>query len=159
MLDNSSLRKRSKFMNKQLVSQVNVYLANLALFYIKLHNLHWHVKGVQFKAVHEYLEELYDETTAKLDAVAELLKMEGETPLSSLNEYLTHGTVKELDSSDKCVKSALTIVLEDYQAFKKEASKIREDAIKEDEFPLVNMLEEHIEGYNKIIWFVQSMLK
>ncbi len=146
-------------MNKQLVSQVNVYLANLALFYIKLHNLHWHVNGVQFKAVHEYLEELYDETAAKLDAVAELLKMEGETPLSSLKEYLTHGEVNELDSSDKCVKSALTIVLEDYQAFKEQASKIRLDAIKEDVFPLVNMLEKHIEGYNKIIWFVQSMLK
>ncbi len=146
-------------MKKELVDKVNVYLANLALFYIKLHNLHWHVTGVQFKAVHEYLEELYNETTEKLDEIAELLKKEGETPLSSLKEYLEKGTIKELDSSSRCVKEALITVLEDYKTFKNEALLIRKSANEDDEFPLVNTLEEHIEGYNKIIWFISSMLK
>lgn len=46
-------------MKKELATQVNAYLANIGVSYIKLHNLHWNVVGSQFKAAHEYLETLY----------------------------------------------------------------------------------------------------
>ena len=62
-------------MKKELVTQVNAYLANIGVSYIKLHNLHWNVVGSQFKAAHEYLETLYDALADVLDAIAELLKI------------------------------------------------------------------------------------
>ena len=46
-------------MKKELATQMNAYLANIGVSYIKLHNLHWNVVGSQFKAAHEYLETLY----------------------------------------------------------------------------------------------------
>ena len=61
-------------MNKNLVLKSNKYLANVGVEYIKLHNLHWNVIGLQFKAVHEYLESLYDSLADVLDEVAELIK-------------------------------------------------------------------------------------
>ena len=63
-------------MNKNL----DIYLANLAVNYIKLHNLHWNVIGKTFKQVHEYLEEVYDETTESLDEIAVYQKMFGVYP-------------------------------------------------------------------------------
>lgn len=72
-------------MKKELAAKVNVYLADIGVLYIKLHNLHWNVVGSQFKAVHEYLESLYDSMAALLDEVAELLKMNGESPLSLIH--------------------------------------------------------------------------
>ena len=49
-----------EIMNKELLSSINKYLANLAVEYFKLHNLHWNVIGINFKSTHEYLEVLYD---------------------------------------------------------------------------------------------------
>ena len=65
-------------MKKELVLKSNKYLANIAINYGKLHNLHWNVIGLQFKPVHEYLESLYDNMHEVLDEVSELLKMNGD---------------------------------------------------------------------------------
>ena len=44
------------------LQQVNQYLADLSVWNVKLHNLHFNVTGPQFKSIHEYLESIYDET-------------------------------------------------------------------------------------------------
>ena len=75
-------------MDKKLLNSANKYLANVGVEYIKLHNLHWNVVGLNFKAVHEYLEGIYDSMAEVLDEVAELIKMEGGYPLASLKDYL-----------------------------------------------------------------------
>lgn len=36
------------------VQEVNKYLANLAIWNVKLHNLHFNVVGSQFVPTHEY---------------------------------------------------------------------------------------------------------
>ncbi len=36
-------RKKERAMKKELVQQVNSYVANLGVVYIKTHNLHWNV--------------------------------------------------------------------------------------------------------------------
>ena len=146
-------------MRKELVNKVNGYLANVGVSYIKLHNLHWNVVGPEFKAVHEYLETLYDGFADVLDSVAELLKMEGEMPLSSLREFLDAASIKELEARDFSVKESLEIVLADMIEMKELAESIRKDADEEDHYALVAMMEGDLENYNKTIWFLRSMLK
>ena len=46
-------------MSKKLYEKMNLYLANQEVAYIKLHNLHWYVKGRSFFTLHAKLEELY----------------------------------------------------------------------------------------------------
>ena len=60
-------------MKKNLFDKLNKYLADTGVMYIKLHNLHWNVYGLQFKPVHEYLEALYDDTTEKMDEILSLI--------------------------------------------------------------------------------------
>lgn len=146
-------------MKKELVGKVNGYLANVGVSFVKLHNLHWNVVGPQFKAVHEYLETLYDGFADVLDAVAELLKMQGEMPLASLNSYLKAATIKELEEKDYSVEETLAIVLADIEEMKAQAEDIRKDADEEDNYALVGMMEGDLENYNKTIWFIKSMLK
>lgn len=146
-------------MNKELITQVNAYLANIGVSYIKLHNLHWNVVGSQFKAVHEYLETLYDAFADALDTTAELLKMNGATPLASMKDYLAVSTILELESVELDVKSVMQTVLRDMEALKTQASSIREQADKEDQFDVVAHMEDDVINYNKTIWFIQSMLK
>ena len=139
-------------MKKELATQVNAYLANIGVSYIKLHNLHWNVVGSQFKAAHEYLETLYD-------AIAELLKMNGEAPLASMKGYLSVATIPELESVELDVKSAMQTVLKDMESLRTQAFFIREQADKENQFDVVAHMEDDVANYNKTIWFIQSMLK
>ena len=85
-------------MENRLLKVSNKYLANVGVSYIKLHNLHWNVVGLNFKAVHEYLESIYDSMAEVLDEVAELIKMDGGYPLASLKEYLAVASIEELES-------------------------------------------------------------
>lgn len=145
-------------MNK-LYENLNKYLADTGVMYIKLHNLHWNVSGVQFKAVHEYLEGLYDVFTINMDEIAELLRMHGEYPAASLKDFLELSDVKELVSEKVGVKQALSIVLEDLKAFNNAAKEIRAMADEDDIFDVVAMMEAQSAFYQKTIWFISSMLE
>ena len=146
-------------MKKALAVKLNKYLANLSVEYIKLHNLHWNVVGINFKAIHEYLEGLYDGVSASLDAVAELLKMHEEVPLASLKEHLAVSNIEELPSVEVKGVESLNIVLKDFELMKALAEEIRAEADEEDAYDVVGMMEVDLEQYNKSIWFIKAMLK
>ena len=146
-------------MNKELANDLNVYLANIGVSYIKLHNLHWNVVGGQFKAVHEYLETVYDAYADVLDEVAELLKMQEAYPVAGMADMLRIATVKELESKDVAVQDSLRILLDDLKLLQAQAADIRKRADAEDNFAVVGMMEDHLGGYAKNVWFVASMLK
>lgn len=146
-------------MNKQLSQKLNKYLANLAVEYVKLHNLHWNVVGINFKSIHEYLEGLYDGISASLDSVAELLKMHDEVPAASLKEYLALSDIEELPSVEVKGKEALEVVLKDFQAFKALGESIRLEADEANLYDVVSAMEGDLEQFNKAIWFIKAMLK
>ena len=83
-------------MSKKLYEKMNLYLANQEVAYIKLHNLHWYVKGRSFFTLHAKLEELYDRTAEIIDAVAERLLAVGQAPVANMKEALALATIKEL---------------------------------------------------------------
>lgn len=142
------------------MTKLNTYLANLAVLNIKIHNLHWNIVGSQFVSVHEYLESEYDKAGERLDEVAELIRMSGEFPVANLKEYLEISTIKEIETSKEVsIKEALEIVLSNIKLQKELALEIRKEANEADNFPVANVMEDHIEDYNKQIWFVESSLK
>ena len=97
-------------MKHELSADLNRYLANVAVEYVKLHNLHWNVVGSSFKQVHEYLETLYDGFAGVMDTVAELLKIHDASPLASMKDYLAAATLQELDSAELPAVEALAVV-------------------------------------------------
>ncbi len=142
------------------MTKLNTYLANLAVINIKFHNLHWNVVGSQFVSVHEYLESEYDKAGERLDEVAEIIRMSGEFPVANLKEYLEISTIKEIETSKEIsIKETLEIVLSDIKLQKELALQIRKEANETDDFPVANAMEDHIEDYNKQIWFINSSLK
>ena len=143
---------------KDLTKALNAYIANIGVGYIKLHNLHWNVVGSQFKAVHEYLESLYDSFADVLDESAEILKMCGEQPVASLKGYLSLATIKELPDKKIDQKKALQLTLADLELLSDQAASVRAIADKGDVFGIANLMEDHIANYAKQIWFLRSML-
>ena len=145
-------------MNKEITKTLNAYIANIGVAYIKMHNLHWNVVGSQFKAVHEYLESLYNNFADVLDESAEILKMCEEQPVASLKGYLALATIKELADEKVDQKKALQVALSDLELLRDQAAAVRALADKDDVFGITNLMEDHIANYAKQIWFLRSML-
>lgn len=146
-------------MKNELSNSMNNYLANNTIMYYKLHNLHWNVIGLNFKSVHEYLEELYNGFADIIDEVAEVIKINGDFPLPSLEECLKVSTIKEIESKDYCVEEVIQIVKSDLAILKVQSELLRSVACKKDDYTIVGMLEGHLININKTIWFLDSMKK
>lgn len=140
------------------VSKLNVFLSNLAVMNVKIHNLHWNVVGPEFPLIHEMTERLYKMFEEQFDTVAEVMKMQGEYPLGSLEDYLNNATAEELETRDFGEVEVLEILDEDCQKIMDFANEVREEAEKNDNFQVVNLMEEYLEVYAKYHWFVRSML-
>ncbi len=140
------------------VSKLNIFLSNLAVMNVKIHNLHWNVVGPEFPLIHEMTERLYKMFEEQFDTVAEVMKMQGEFPLGSLEDYLNNATAEELDSRDFGEVEVLEILDEDCQKLIDFANEVREDAEKNDNFQIVNLMEAYLAVYANYHWFVRSML-
>ena len=141
------------------VCPLTVYLANLAVWNAKLHNLHWNVVGRAFIQVHEYTEGMYDEAAEQYDAVAEAIKMRGGMPEVRLAEFLKIATIKEIEARDFSVSEVLAIVTEDVLTMQTLAKQIREGADKMGDYLLVAQFDAILEGYAKRVWFLTAMQK
>ena len=141
------------------LQQVNQYLADLSVWNVKLHNLHFNVTGPQFKSIHEYLESIYDEAFEYFDAVAEHVKMQGQFPLVNSAEYAKLIKIEELGQEDIPQAKVIEILLKDFKYMNDQAVAIRAAADEEGDFLLVSMMEDHVAYYVKQIWFIESMLK
>ncbi len=135
----------------------NKYLANLSVWNVKLHNLHFNVIGPQFKAIHEYLESVYDVAFDYYDAVAEHLKMQGHFPVASVVEYSKITSIEELGQESIPQDKAIDILIKDIQLMNDIAIELRSNADAEGDFLFVSQLEDHIGYYVKQIWFIKSM--
>ena len=140
------------------VANMNAYLSDLVVFYLKLHDLHWNVKGMQFIPVHQYSESRYEDMAEKFDEIAELLLQHGEKPVSSIREYLALSSIKELNKDSYRDEEVIRIISEDMAYLKGKAEALRLDADAEGLFDIVAALEDHIAGYNKELWFLRSMM-
>lgn len=136
-----------------------IYLANLEAGNVYLHNIHFNVTGHDFKAVHEYIQELYEAFFEMYDAVAELMKMEGDQPAASLKDYVAAMTIEELPNKEITTREGIEHAKTLLEAMRKDAIAIREKGLKDDSFHCVNMMEDHVAFYDKHIWFMSAMLK
>ena len=142
----------------KIAANMNSYLSDLVVFYLKLHDLHWNVKGMQFVPVHQYSEARYEDMAEKFDAIAELLLQHGEKPVASISQYLELASIKELNKGSYQDSEVIQIIAEDMALLKKEAEALRLAADEKGLFDIVAVLEDHVAGYNKELWFLRSML-
>ncbi len=140
-------------------NQLNTYVANLALWTVKLHNYHWNVQGQLFVALHNHTEELYNQTFENFDEVAEVLKMRGEMPLSTMKEYLAVATMQEVPTKVYSCCEVLKMLENDVEFMLQEATAIRNKASEVDDFHVQGIFEGYINAFQKELWFLNSMKK
>ncbi|NLO70192.1 MAG: DNA starvation/stationary phase protection protein [Porphyromonadaceae bacterium] len=132
-------------------------LADLQVHYTNLRGFHWNIKGKEFYFLHEKFEEMYDDTAAKVDEVAERLLMIGETPVHTFSEYLKVSSIREtgvVSDGDEAVK----IILETYKHLIASERAILSEAAELGDEATVALLSDYISGQEKEVWMLTSYL-
>lgn len=142
----------------KLEKEFNQYLANLAIWNFKLHNIHWNVQGKYFVAVHQFTESEYEKAFERFDEVAEHFKMYDIIPACTLAEYQQLATIEEIPGRLFSCTEGLEIVKSDLELLRKQATQLRNAADEEGWFSAVTIFEDHVADYNKQIWFLKSIL-
>jgi len=142
----------------KLHEKMNEYLANQMVMYIKLHNLHWYIKGNGFFTLHAKLEELYDETANVIDEVAERMLMIGASPVASLQGALKLTKVKELDEkaigSDEVVK----VLEKDVVYWISDTKELVALAEEEGDNGTADIFNGYLGHYEKLHWMLKAYL-
>ena len=145
-------------MNNTLHEKLNVYLANQQVMYIKLHNLHWYVKGRSFFALHAKLEELYNQTAEILDDVAERLLAIGGKPVASAKKALALTVVKELEDTDISSEDAVKALISDVEYWIMDSRDIVKLAEEENDVVTADQFTGYLGEYQKLLWMLKAFL-
>ena len=144
-------------MSSELIQSVNKQVATWTVFYTKLHNYHWNVKGPHFFTLHEKFEELYNEAATVIDEFAErILALEGK-PVGTLKECLELSFIEEAtnqENEEEMVRS----LAGDLAKFVDELQASMEVAEKADDEGTADMLLGVKQSMKKHLWMFKAYL-
>ena len=158
LVNNILKTERGKTM-ENILNNLNTFLSDLNVFYRKLQNYHWNVKGKDFFTVHTKLEEYYDEVNGLIDEIAEHILSIGGQPLGTLKDYLN--TTKISEAENKKVDSTLVLneIMKDYSTLLKEAVDIKKLADENSESKTSTLMDNIIESYSKKLWMIKQCME
>lgn len=142
----------------KLIGLLNKNLANLQILYVKLHNYHWNVKGMNFKSVHEMTESYYNYFAEQYDEIAERIVQLGGKPLTTLNDYLKNASLKEETKNDFEVKYALSSLLSDFELLNNDFKEISKVADENVDVSTANTADDNVAWLEKQIWMIKASL-
>ena len=140
------------------VKNLNCLLADLNVFYRKLQNYHWNVKGKDFFTMHTKLEEYYDEINEQIDEVAEHILMLNSGPLGTMKDYLDNTCIVEAKNEkiDGC--EVIKNIITDYNTLLKKVTEIKEEADNQKEYGTSSLMDNYISLYMKNLWMLNQTI-
>ena len=141
----------------KLTHALNAVLANYSVHYQKLRNSHWNVKGSDFFDLHQEFETQYQEAQDHIDEIAERIRLYGETPLSTMKDYLRESEIKEASTtltSDLMVRE----MLNDYRVLLQYLTAAVEIAGEQYDVGAENMIKAYIKRIEKHHWMLTAFL-
>jgi starvation-inducible DNA-binding protein len=71
----------------KIAKALSMLLADTYMLYLKTHNYHWNVTGMNFQPLHAMFEEQYTELATAIDEIAEQIRVLGHFAPGSFKEY------------------------------------------------------------------------
>ncbi len=143
---------------ENVVNELNVYLSDLNVFYRKLQNYHWNIKGPLFFVFHAKLEEYYDEINSQIDIVAEHILMLGKQPLGTMKDYLQNTCIAEANNEKVNDNVVCDNVIKDYESLLQKVIKIKKEADEQNLYDTSALMDNFILSYTKHLWMLKQTL-
>jgi starvation-inducible DNA-binding protein len=138
--------------------RIKQHIADVHIIYVKFHNYHWNVKGLQFKSVHEMTEGYYEWLGTLYDDLAEILLMRGDKPPVTVAGYLSQARIQEEEKTEFSPKEVLEGVLSAFTYLAEELEITRREAAENEDVGLDSFLTDVLGYLEKQIWFVKSSI-
>ncbi len=145
----------TKLETAELVESLNKLLANYSVHYQKLRNFHWNVKGGDFFDIHEKFEEQYNAAKVAIDDIAERIRVFGQTPLSTMREYLENSTIKE-SGTDLSAMEMVKEIIKDYEMLLEFMFDAIEQAIDKGDSGTEDMIKSLVKSTEKNHWMMTA---
>ena len=140
-----------------LIKKLEVSLADTYALYLKTQNYHWHVKGPQFKSLHELFEMQYKELAEAVDLVAERLLIMGHNAPATFSELNQLKTIKDGNSS-LSANQMVTELAADNKSLVNDLNQAIKIAQDNNDEGTVAMLSERIAAHEKAHWMLAASM-
>lgn len=145
----------TKLETAELVDSLNKLLATYSVHYQKLRNFHWNVKGADFFDIHEKFEEQYNAAKVAIDDIAERIRVFGQTPYSTMQEYLEFSDIKE-SGTDLTGLEMVREILKDYEHLLENMFRVIEIAIENGDSGTEDMIKGFVKATEKNHWMLTA---
>lgn len=144
---------------ENILNNLNTFLSDLNVFYRKLQNYHWNIKGRDFFTVHAKLEEYYDEVNTLIDEIAEHILALGGQPLGTLKDYLNTTKIQEAENKKIDSTCIFNEIIKDYSTLLQDAVNIKDLADASSENKTSALMDNIIEDYTKKLWMLRQCME
>ena len=122
---------------ENLINNLNIYLSDLNVFYRKLQNYHWNIKGKSFFVVPAKLEEYYNE----------------------IKDYLNTTKITEAKNEKVTCEVVFSEIVKDYSELLQDSKNIKVLADENNEYKTSALMDDIIEDYSKKIWMIKQSME
>ncbi len=143
---------------EEIARALGMLLADSYMLYLKTHNYHWNVTGMNFQSLHAMFEEQYTELAEAIDTIAEQIRSLGHFAPGSFKEFSKMTTITEEEGlpDDKTMVKRLQVANEAVIRTARKALPACEEAGDEASLDLVT---ERIRTHSKVAWILRSHLE
>ncbi len=99
--------------NQTHLDMLNSLLADSFALYLKTKSFHWHISGPRFRDLHVLLDDQAAQLLATTDVIAERVRKQGGTTLSSIGDISRRQRIKDQDKTDLSADAMLRELLGD----------------------------------------------
>ena len=142
------------------IDKLKQFLSSQYAFMAKCHFFHWNVEGSEFKQLHDFFQELYEDMfNNAIDQTAEHIRMLNDYAPGSFERFLE---LSRIDGQIKIPKSRLMLseISDDFAILIELAKEIVAFAPEqENSDPSAGFVSGRIEVMMKYQWMIESMLK
>lgn len=144
-------------MEHPIAAQLDNLLADFSVYYQKLRNYHWNVRGKRFFQLHEEFEELYRETAEWIDTIAERIVQLEERPTATLAGFVAKSRLEE-SPEPKFADEMVRDLVSDIDRLQLLTQNVIEAAEEEGDPATHNFLEDICEAQAKNRWMLSAWL-
>lgn len=143
---------------EELINKMKVVLASTFAFYLKAHNFHWNVEGVNFPQYHEFFGNLYEEVHGAVDAIAEQIRALDAYAPGSLKRFQELSTIMDETSVPSAVIMCQRLE-KDNQTLLLDLELAYNEAERTKQLGLANFLQDRIDAHKKHGWMLKAVQK
>ncbi len=147
----------SKAERADVASELAKVLADSYAVYLKTHGYHWNVRGVEFFAFHNLLEQQYREMWDALDVIAERIRALGELAPQSASAFANLTSIKEGDPEKEAI-AMLKELMADHETLIATARAGVDLAEEAGDVASADLLTQRLAAHEKFAWMLRSTL-